>query len=654
MAENQSTSDIPKEIIDKVSKERNLAGFSVKQIDKTGSSLHLLESDQNKGIVRNGEIPAKSMAVWEFLHSHAHTIIQPAIAQRVFGPWGKAQVAPILEKDGENRVHYGETNSRAYSQMVGLNTEHLAAMLNISEVQPYYFQKEHLHESRWLDSTSFHLAKDVFAAFPSLDSDHRISDLYEDYWREFSRLNSSRISRIDLLKNKELRRQDMDADGRYLASIKLVEIGHQISKNMADLYRKLEHSEDQSLWKSKPTKDIILFLTHLTQTSTQQSILWWLGISHGHLHMYNSVSKLSTEGSPEAEISPLITSVIDFDNARTVVPKLEESDELYQSIDAEAVKAKVMNPNLDINVRLQLAHYLPLKYWDEDTIKLIKSRDDSADQALIKLISARVGKDVVDHNHYSWLTQLVYELEKKDITEDYPVFDLTLPMLRKQPERITTDNQDISIVANYFRDDELPKPENLTIDQNTLLLSAIYELYRGEHIYEPLNFTSKEMSFIMDQSKLKNLSGNHARQLLANMATDYNNEDVLNSLFQLAKSGDTFYKDFLSQVINSVTGFTISNHPNFKSSLYFMMNSLAQSNNLEYAFSLINFKEMSKDQIEIIKDKVINDLYLIRYFEDKSEARSQMILNFTKQTNIALGKKYRFVQSAKRMFKRKK
>src|SRR3989338_3883095 len=317
-------------------KEKKIAGLRVRKLGKDESILHIIDqpTSSESAIARNSEIPETSMAAWEFLETYAQELFPEGVSKRLFGKWGKPQVAPILKKDGRNRVIYSRGRATAYGEMAGFDTDGLVELWDIADaVEPYYYRfKETLaarKKNRWIDSSFYHLASDVFRDLPELDPSREVQNLLDGYWEEFARLNRSEIDDKDLLDNKELQRKDMDRDFRYVASLRLVELGHAVSEKLIGIYCSIEKMPEPPQWKGKPIKNIVLFLLHFAQTSAQQMLMWWLGVAHQHLHPWNTVSRISKPDSAEAQISPLATYIIDFDAATVSADKLAKNDELY-------------------------------------------------------------------------------------------------------------------------------------------------------------------------------------------------------------------------------------------------------------------------------------------------------------------------------------
>lgn len=662
MPESSPTSEVPQAILDNVTEERNIAGFSVRRVDKTGSSLHILGKGENKGIVRNAEILASSMAVWEFLHTYAQTLFPKEISQRLFGPWGRPQVAPILERKGKNRVYYSmdgayfpKEKAAAYSKMVGFDTQRLTELWQITEVvKPYYYQNWLPREPRCLDCTSYHLAKDVFADVPSLDPTHKVTDLLDQYWNEFTQLNQNRIGRQDLLSNKELRRQDMDTDDAYQSSLKLVETGHTITGKLVEIYRNLEQSGQDILWKDKPVKEMLLLLTHLYQTSTQQSILWWLGVAHGHLHSFNTVSHIPNPDSTEAQISPLITSIIDFDAARVSADKLALNDELFASVRGEELKVKLKDQNLNHNVRLQLMFYLPLEQWDEENIQFVQQSNSRVKDELVKLISLRVSKDIHVPEKYTRFANFVYGMEKQNQNENYPAFGLTLPMLLSKPELIQPENQDLTVIADYYKNGEFPASgqTQLSQEQKLLLLSAIYQYRKGNKPYEDVPLSSSEIRFAITQLRNQDKTGRHAEGLLE-MATWRHDGKTIPQLFQSAQNGKQDDIDLAKEVMI----FYFSQNTETDSTLLIqgrLINSLVENKLASFALRLVDLKTLPRDTAILTYRNLRETLDSSYVLEDEPQEKTRLLTELDKQAGGALGKLFMFAQKARKILRREK
>jgi len=267
-------SDEPEIPLEEISR-RELHGFTIKKLDKSGSSLHVL-TQPDRRIVRNSEIPATSMATWNFLSRYAHTLFSDDFNKKLFGPWGRPQVIPIIENNGKPKIYYHDEKASAYSEIAGYNTYLMTNILDLNEITDKYApQSSFQGELRSYQTLDYYLTTDLLDDIPDLDSNGEIRDLLENYWDEFNRLNENRTPRSDLLQARELRRNDLDGyeSRNYQSSLLLIETSHQLAQKFAELYRELEESDSSLLWNNKPVKDLALLLTHHYQTTSQQVIM---------------------------------------------------------------------------------------------------------------------------------------------------------------------------------------------------------------------------------------------------------------------------------------------------------------------------------------------------------------------------------------------
>lgn len=268
-------SDEPEIPLDVISK-RELHGFDITALKKTDSTLHVLKQAE-KRIIRNGEIPAASMATWEFLSIYAQSLFPEDVSKRLFGLWEKPQVAPIIENNNRPKIYYHGEQASAYSEISGYNTHLLTQLLDLEDIiNPYFYQESFNHELRSIPVVDYYLVSDILEEIPELDPNGEIQTLIDEYWTEFDRLNADQTPRNDLLQARELRRIDLDGNGsnRYQTSLQLIETSHDLAHKFAELYRDLEASNSKQLWRNKPLIDVILLLTHHHQTTSQQMIMW--------------------------------------------------------------------------------------------------------------------------------------------------------------------------------------------------------------------------------------------------------------------------------------------------------------------------------------------------------------------------------------------
>lgn len=634
--EQTPTSGVPQTILERVSEERRIAGHSLKKVEKTGSTMHILDSQEKSGIVRNAEIPASSMAVWELLHTHVESLFPEEVASRLYGSWGRPQVAPILERKGENRVYYRDDKATAYSEMVGFDTVNLSRLLHVEEtVSPYYSQNTFLGEPRWLACTSYHLAKDILNDMQSLDPEHETMNLIEEYWEEFSIRNQGNIGRVDLLQIKELRRQDMDRDDSYHSSLKLVETGHAITERLTKIYRELEQSKQTQKWKDKPVEDMILLLTHLYQTSAQQSEMWWLGVAHGHLHAFNTVSRIPSPDEKVAEISPLVTTIIDFDASRVSVDKLAKNDELYASIKGEELKTKIESKDLDPNLKLQLLFYLPLRYWDEDIIDFVQQSESPVKNELVRLVSLRAHKDVSSQERYTWFTDFVYGEEKKYKNKYFPSQQLTHLMLRKKPESIPTDKEEYRATIEYYVSGKLPPEDTqLSEEQKLLLLSAIS--YKKSTREGGVKLSQEEMKFAASQLGNEGLTGTHSEKLFEVMIRDYYNE-YTKPLFVNISNGDHEAKEIAKKIIVHFFSKNSEDYNNELNQSYFM-STLVENGFVGVAIDLIDFNSLSRDKSIELYRNIASSISSLRELRTNPQEKNRLLAQLNKKAEIAFGK----------------
>lgn len=597
MLENRTEnpkSGVPQAILDKVTNTRKIVGHTVRQVNKTGSLLHLIDNSERQGIVRNAEIPESSMAVWQFVHSYAHTIFPKETAQKLFDVWGKPQVAPILDRKGEDRIYYRNGRASAYSEMVGFDTLRIAELWQLQDVFMEYTVQQHgfLREARWWDATSYWLTKDVVEAVPELGNQGKLMQLLEEYWAEFTRLNVNRIGRNDLLLMKELRRQDMDSDDAYQSSIKLVETGHDIATYLRQKLQEIEANPDIQLeWRGKPAKELLLFLLHLHQTSAQQMVLWWLGVAHGHLHFYNSVSRVPEDVT--ATQSPLETRLIDFDNSRISVSKLAGNDELYQVVDSEKVRKKIKDSQVNINLRLQFIMYLPMQNWDDEIFQLL---DEHAEKPIVgqiaNLISLRASKDVTTPELFNKFSLFIYRHERNTLKPDgFPAFYLTISLMKQSTMQVEAST--LGVLQKYIHGGlEAVNLSSLDEEGQLLLLSAIsYNNPDGRYEGEMLSRAEFEWAFhLLDKP---GLGATHAKKLIEGVLYDYY-EKLVATIFDEAASDNAQSLELAKKLLVFVYARTGDHKVNVIQRL--LVIKLFDADKIQFALSLIDFSSISKEQ----------------------------------------------------------
>lgn len=656
MSENRTespTSGVPQAILDKVTKTREIVGHTVRQVDKTGSLLYLIDNNERQGIIRNAEIPESSMAVWEFVHSYAHTLFPEETAQKLFNVWEKPQVVPILDRKGGDRVYYRNGKASAYSEMIGFDTLRLAELWQLQDVFREYTVQQHgfLRAARWWGATSYWFTKDVVEAIPKLGNQGELMQLLEEYWAEFTRLNADRIGRNDLLRMKELRRQDMDSDDAYQSSIKLVETGHAIAAYLRQKLQEVEANPNTQLeWRGKPAKELLLFLLHLHQTSAQQMVLWWLGVAHGHLHFYNSVSRVPEDVSTAP--SPLETRVIDFDDSRVSVSKLAGNDELYQVVDSKKVREKIRDSQVNINLRLQFIMYLPMQNWDEGVFQLL---DEHADKPLVgqiaRLISIRASKDVTTPELFNQFSNFIYRHERNTLKpEGFPAFYLTISLMKNGAPQV--EGSALEVLQKYIQGGleaiDLP---SLDDEGQLLLLSAIfYNNPDGRYEGEMLSRTEFEWAFkLLDKP---GLSAAHAEELIEGVLDDYY-EKLVATIFDEAAGGNEQSLELAKKLLRFVYARTgdykvnvIQNH---------LVSKLYNIDKIQFALSLIDFSAIPKEQALVAYKsmrKAFHDNY--NYSGDDQQKRKAVLGDLDRRAQQSRGRMFVWSQRVRDALQRDK
>ncbi len=551
MRERLSSPNLPDVVLEKAHPERRIGDFRIKKIKKTGSTLHLLERGQNERIVRNGEIPLDSMAAWELLQDHAAPIIKEDVRKRLYGPWSSPQVVPILTKDGKNRVRYSKQTASAYSEMAGVDTYELVRLAGLEEVFRIYSQFP-VRKPRSSEAVAYHLTRDAVTDGALGEKGRALLDLMDIYWNEFERLNASKIPQ-DVFRKREIEVEDIEW-GIHHSSLALVESGHAIIQCLTDMYRACEKSEESLTWKERPLKDVLLLLIHLYQTAVQQKIFWWLGVSHGHAHLGNTVSRASTPGSMEAQISPLVTSIIDLDRAKVAPGEIIWNTELLASIDSRAVKERLVDPKLHLHLRQQLLFYLPVEEWDEETRLVVEQCDMATKRKIAWFIAHALQKEPRETERYNWFFEIVRGLEQQDAEGDdektsFPFSQVAF--MARDPEAPRSSSSILRLLARYAEEGLLPDIHNLSESGRCALLGSIYYRYRARFEYADLNISSAELNFIVTQLHTDGVSGDISRVFLAELFGDQSK--VLAQLFENAKAHNPS-----SHIADEITHFIFS------------------------------------------------------------------------------------------------
>lgn len=501
--------DLPEHVKNSLAPDkRPIINFKITPVSslmKTGSALTFLSGPAAIGLVlRHTDIPPHSMACWEFLETYAHTIFPPDTCSILFGERGEFGCAPIIKRNnGCNRVCYSKerpdnvdlpemteawiyrflkrirsviliTDSKeeeentlprsgsiqasltppnyvkasALSRWAGNDTNVLVENLQITDHMRSYFRPSTNSDVEICTmSVAYNLAKDLFQVAPLARNSQEIMSLIEEYWKEFIVLNNEHLQHTTL-QHREMSREDFDQfESFWKSSLTLVKSCHTISTKLSDIYNEISKDRERQFWNNKPIENYLLLLIHFYQLFAQQSAMWWLGISHGHLHPLNVVSQISL-GSL-CNKSPLKTNIIDFDKAAVSTSKLSNNDELYNSVLAVKVMKNIMNPQLNSNVRCHFIFYLPLEYWDESVADVLKICSPKMKSSIASLVSSRAIRCCSDEGRYSWFADIVYNTEKqRDNATGNCNFYWTISMVKARPNLFM--DKSLSICAQYF------------------------------------------------------------------------------------------------------------------------------------------------------------------------------------------------------------
>ncbi len=486
IVEKSPTLGIAQGVLARIKRTRHIGGVELAQLDKTGSRLDFVTSQEHHGVVRNAELPASSMAAWEFMQTYAHTLFPEEIKRQLFGVWDRAQVAPILQRpDGSNRVYYrknliGLKQGGAYSELVGFTTPQLAELWGIKDLhEKYAFQEmgPGLQDLRSRDSVTYWLAKNLTEDLPELGNNGELMSVLEEWWEEFTQLNESKVVpfKKDEFAHKEVAVSTVFTDDPFLSSLHLIELSHRVAAVLRVQIAKLdENPTNHPKWRDGPVKETLLYLLHNQQATAQQMVMWWLGVAHGHLHSNNTVSRVQ-EG--EGAVSPLQTYIIDFDAARLSVSKLQENRELYSSIDGQKIHSLLMNETIGEPLKMHLLAYLPLADWDTEIYSFFSRCDMNVRDNLLKLVARRSATEKIPSKLYRVLLFATYRKERKDLrarNSVAPHFPLTLELLRNKSDEVELPLA--KNIAPYITggDDSVPF-NTLSGEEQLLILGALEE-----------------------------------------------------------------------------------------------------------------------------------------------------------------------------------
>ncbi len=486
LTEKSPTLDIAQSVLDRIKQTRRIGNLELAQLGKTGSRLDIVTGQEHRGVVRNAELPESSMAAWEFLQSYAHTLFPQEIKDKLFGVWGRAQVAPILQRpDGSNRVYYqknqiGITQGSAYSEMVGFTTPQLVELWGIKGLHETYSLQEiapGLQGQRSRDSLIYWLAKDLTDEIPEVGNHGELMGLLNEWWEEYVQLNKSKASEYkhDEFDQKEVSISTVFTDDPFISSLRLIDLSHRVAAILREQITKVESDPTiNRRWLSGPVKETLLYLLHNQQATAQQMLMWWLGVAHGHLHSSNIVSRVPEEG---VAVSPLQTHIIDFDAARLSPYKLQDNSELYETIDGERILSLIKNASTSEPIRTHLLAYLPLANWDTEVYTFFTKCHAQVRERLLGLIVRRAATEKIPPTLQRVFLFAAYRNERNDLRSGRhgaSPFPMTLALLR-------THSEDIELplarnITPYIQlGDDSVLFNSLSSDEQSLLVAALDE-----------------------------------------------------------------------------------------------------------------------------------------------------------------------------------
>lgn len=481
---NQSpTFGIAQHILDRVITTRKRAGLLIRPIYKTGSKLEIIDSESYQGLARNKEVPGHSVAIWEFLDQYAGQVFPKEYAQKLFGEQGKPMVAPILNRrDGTSRTHYGDGfDTTVLSKLVGFNSPQLEEHWHLSNLTTTYFW-EYLPMGGagfyfWWNTVAYQIAKDITAQLPELDGTGELLQRYEEYWTEFEAINADALKKdSDQLRERKIEWEKIRGNTQLHTNLALIEKSRAITTLVKTKIAEVAATNPQAEWQGVLVLNVLYMLLHYSQTATQESIMWWLGIDHGHMHEGNTVSREIDD--PSHPNFPLETRIIDFDYAKILPARLIRNDELYQNIDADAVVALLGSPKLKQPAKLQLLAYLPVSRWQKEHLDLINPDSfNLSTEAVLSVVAGRIEKENVST---AMLIEIFHLFFKADAKLSFggrsqKVQSRSLQLLKSKAEQLR-DTAELGPVVKYLEHGfEAVAIDTLSRIQQTLIVADIHE-----------------------------------------------------------------------------------------------------------------------------------------------------------------------------------
>ncbi len=587
--------------LENTTSSRTIGGVPIDGIDKDGSTLHLVgDNPLETRILRHGEFPERSAATWHFLHDYVGEILKDDAPDHVRKIVENVRIAPLLSRKEKSRVHYrpdsGEVGKTTlYSQVVGVDTLKLADDLGLTELFTMYtsINTGLTSEELWRYSTTYHLTRMISDSNSWLDPEEKLQRLMDAFWDEFSRLNLNRTAAPDLLRAKKLRKKDVLNNNALLSSVDMIESAQAICNYLKEKLATIESSEQESFSK-QPARNVMLLLLHLFQTNTQEVTLWWLGVEHGHLHHYNTVSEKIDD--PDNEDCPLKTSIIDFDSAEVSPYRLAESDELFSYIEPDKIRDMLEDPKEPTQIKLTLTRYLPLTHWQNSDLEFIKKnaiKKDCLEDILLQT-SKQMQREQLPPEQHTLIAEFIYEIESAEQYNWYLPYRHTNVVLESQPNLISSSSKELFQAAQYYEDaSTLALISNPSNSQVRLLCSAI--LHRRTDGYGLETLQVEELLFIFDlaTSDTDQTAVSTARNLLQDFLGSHR-DTLLNQLIMEASEGNQNSGELFARLFFWL--FSSEYDYKTKAVAATLLRNLAANSTLEKALQTLELKNLSSEE----------------------------------------------------------
>lgn len=313
-----------------------------------------------------------------------------------------------------------------------------------------------------------------------------------------------------------------------------------------------------------------------------------------------------------ADISPIRTTVIDFDQCRISSHQLSKNDELFEKIDGEKVINIVTDDSKDPHLRLLMAFYLPLNQWNEDVFDFIKNCDLPSKKSLFEFIILRSGKDI----HSEEVFMQFFDLLQTDDLENQAAISLCL----NAPQFVDSES-DFYPVAQYVQTGRLPSTDDLISEEQIVLLLLAIDKQFSQTNNRLLSNNYNELKFIMNQLTSEENIQDLAIRILNKMIST-NDVNIFENLLEDVVDGDLNASDVAILTIQNIFD---NNQDKFRWIQYDIFYELKKQNDVNLIIYLLDLQNLPQNEAERLYNNMYNFIEQSSLFDDNPEQQTEWL-----------------------------